>query len=237
MQLAQQALSDRFGAMDHIRYRSQAPRPLLQVKKWYFEALEDWKQRTQCLQQCTGQQQSQLHVPSKPDCRFSSAALQQLSLSLGVTGLSLMRLVLDHTILGDRGIACMAAGLGKCAGLKQLSLCYCGIGPAGVRDLATALVPNSSMEANSKAGCVAVAVASAGMSRLSTVSSGVAGAPVIADSPSLTLSRTSSQCGGPELQQLLLNGNLLTGFGLQALSPALKAMTALQVGCTRDDMH
>jgi hypothetical protein len=235
MQLAQQALSDRFGLVDHIHYTSQPPRPLLEVKKWSLQALDGWKQQQQQHSSADGcgthaQQQEQLQPcieqsmaagSGADSCsRFCAAALQDLSLALGVAGLGLSRLVLDHTVLGDSGISQLATGLGKCSSLRQLSLCYCSIGPAGIRNLAAALTPSSSSSPDGGAGGARGSAASAapGTSRLSSASN-----------------RPSSGAGtdngsvGPKLQQLLLSGNPLTGCGLQHLTPALKCMQDLQV--------
>ncbi|WIA09224.1 hypothetical protein OEZ85_008634 [Tetradesmus obliquus] len=177
MQAAQQALSDRFGLVDHIHYRSQPPRPLL----------------------------------------------EDLSLALGVAGLSLVRLVLDHSVLGDSGISQLATGLGKCSSLRQLSLCYCGIEPTGVKNLAAALAPSSSRD-----GCGGPARSSAatlppGTSRLSSASS----RPVDAAGNDSGVQITNSV--EPKLQHLHLTGNPLSGCGLQHLTPALRCMQDLQV--------
>uniref|UniRef100_A0A383W7Z4 Uncharacterized protein n=1 Tax=Tetradesmus obliquus TaxID=3088 RepID=A0A383W7Z4_TETOB len=245
MQAAQQALSDRFGLVDHIHYRSQPPRPLLEVKKWSLQTLDGWKQQQQqqqqqqqpsavaceghCQQQhmrqpCSVEQDAAVDRPAADSCpRFCAAALQDLSLALGVAGLSLVRLVLDHSVLGDSGISQLATGLGKCSSLRQLSLCYCGIGPTGVKNLAAALAPSSSRD-----GCAGPARSSAatlppGTSRLSSASS----RPVDAAGNDSGVQITNSV--GPKLQHLHLTGNPLSGCGLQHLTPALRCMQDLQV--------
>jgi hypothetical protein len=241
MQLAQQALSDRFGLIDHIHYKSQPPRPLLEVKKWSLQTLDGWKQQQQQLYSPSGscerhprlQQEAQPcteHVaaasrPCAESCpRFCDAALQDLSLSLGVAGLGLVRLLLDHTLLGDSGISQLATGLGKCSSLRQLSLCYCNIGPAGIKDLAAALdCGNSSSSCTGFGRSSAASAPPPGSSRLSSAS----------NRPASREGHQNSSSAGPKLQQLLLSGNPLAGFGLQHLTPALICMQDLQVSQTQ----
>jgi hypothetical protein len=237
MQIAQQALSDRLRLVDHIRYRSQPPRHLLEVKKWSLQTLDGWKQQQQQEQVvsagiCEGrpqqppccEQDAAVGRPCADSCpRFCAAALQDLSLALGVAGLSLTRLVLDHTVMGDSGISQLATGLGKCSSLRQLSLCYCSIGPTGIRNLAAALTPGNSSDGSAGFARGGAASAPPGTSRLSSASSRPVGAG--AESSSL-----SSNTAGPKLQHLLLTGNPLAGCGLQHLTPALKCMQDLQVG-------
>jgi hypothetical protein len=242
MQLAQQALSDRFGLIDHIHYKSQPPRPLLEVKKWSLQTLDGWRRQQQeqqqqqqpalagvgehrQLQQEASPRKALAATASRPcadSCpRFCAAALQDLSLALGVAGLSLVRLVLDHTLLGDSGISQLATGIGKCSSLRQLSLCYCGIGAAGIKDLAAALAAGSSSDSCAGPGrsTGSAASAPAGASRLSAAS----------NRPGSRDGSQSSSSAGPKLQQLLLSGNPLAGCGLQHLTPALKCMQDLQV--------
>jgi hypothetical protein len=236
MQLAQQALSDRFGLIDHIHFKSQPPRPLLEVKKWSLQTLDGWKQQQQQQDAPAGvcEQHPQLQQEAPPcrsqaatasrtcvdSCpRFCAAALQDLSLALGVAGLSLVRLVLDHTLLGDTGISQLATGLGKCSSLRQLSLCYCGIGPAGIKDLAAALGAGSSSDGCAGPARGSAASAPPGASRLSSAS----------NRPASRDDSQSSSNAGPKLQQLLLSGNPLAGCGLQHLTPALRCMQDLHV--------
>ncbi|CAD7698882.1 unnamed protein product, partial [Ostreobium quekettii] len=58
---------------------------------------------------------------------FGPDALRSLSLALGVRGLELSVLVLDHNLVGDEGMSALAAGLRRCASLKRLSLAHCGL--------------------------------------------------------------------------------------------------------------
>lgn len=264
LHLAQQSLRERCWSPEHIRYRAQPPRPLVQVSRWVLDAtLEGWNQQRQQQQQpvdaaglrwpmpeAAGKQQSQgvaekmpapqqqnvlppqqqhdlmqqrnlkqgqqqvtsaavLQADSCP--RFSVHALQELSLGLGVAGLSLSQLVLDHTLLGDAGISTLSAGLSKCCSLKQLSLCYCGIGPAGVKDLAAACT---------NGGTATV------LSGSSTAAAGSRLSAVTGNNPGGIISEGSA---GLNLEELLLNGNPLNAAGLQQLNAALRVMSALKV--------
>lgn len=173
------------------------------------------KQQQQLQHQSSEQQQgaAALRMEAEQCPRFGPTAVQQLSLALGVAELPLTRLLLDHTLIGDAGISTLSAGLAKCHSLKYLSICYCGIGTAGIRDLAAACAPTSAATA---AGAGAVAAAAV-VSRLSTVTG------VAADSSS------PGNSGGLWLDVLLLNGNPLGAAGLQQLNPALRVMPSLKV--------
>jgi hypothetical protein len=176
---------------------------------------------------------------------FSSAALQDLSLALGVMNLGLVRLVLDHVVLGNQGLASLSLGLARCHSLKHFSACHCGIGPPGIKQFASALTSSgssssSSSSSNSSSGNVGVAgggpdlrcmrqsASMAAVSRLSLTSS----------------SNPTSQSSSPrlatvclELEELHFSGNPLNGRGLQYLNPVLHGMASLKVGAGTATPH
>ncbi|PNW84679.1 hypothetical protein CHLRE_03g154300v5 [Chlamydomonas reinhardtii] len=80
---------------------------------------------------------------SNPQLAFSPEALKEFALALGAQGHMIQVLVLDHNHLGDVGAKILAAGLKRCAPLKQLSLAHCGIGPEGGAALGASLVPDT----------------------------------------------------------------------------------------------
>ncbi|KAF8073016.1 RanGAP [Scenedesmus sp. PABB004] len=199
MQLAQQALADRLRPECGARLRTQPPHPLLAAGAAPAE-----------------QQQSPPPRPEVERCPcFGEAALHELSLALGAAG-ALTRLVLDHTLLGCGGVAVLAPGLARCGALRCLSLCHCGIGPAGAEQLAGALVPS---------GCGAVAGASA-LARRPSV--GGAAASRLGGGAAPAAACRPDSCAAV-LEQLRLSGNPLRSAGLQALAAALRGMPALQV--------
>ncbi|KAG2454956.1 hypothetical protein HYH02_000783 [Chlamydomonas schloesseri] len=79
---------------------------------------------------------------SQSQMAFSPEALKEFALALGAQGHMIQALVLDHNHLGDIGAKILAAGLKRCAPLKQLSLAHCGIGPGGGAALGASLVPD-----------------------------------------------------------------------------------------------
>lgn len=177
-------------------------------------------------------------------CCFSAGAMQQLSLALGVTGLQLQRLVLDHTTLGDDGISSLAAGLRCCSSLKVLSLQHCGIGAAGAKELAEAVTVMPSVYKKQSSGTNSSSTPSAhGMgSRMSMGSVGLSVAPPAvsaesggpsttstAVSSSMTSSGKSSSASEPVLLELHMSGNPLGPAGLHAISKAVKIMPDLKV--------
>ncbi|KAF6266486.1 hypothetical protein COO60DRAFT_281 [Scenedesmus sp. NREL 46B-D3] len=165
---------------------------------------------------CTSKQATCRRLPKVLCCSAAGSVA-----GAGCCCAQLVRLVLDHTLLGDSGISQLATGIGNCSGLQQLSLCYCNIGSAGITDLAAALTLNNSSDGC--AGNSSTASAPPGASRLSSASCAPASAAGREGG-----SRYSSSAR-PKLQHLLLSGNPLTGIGLQHLTPALRCMQDLQV--------
>jgi Ran GTPase-activating protein (RanGAP) involved in mRNA processing and transport len=150
-----------------------------------------------------------------------------LSLALGVSGLQLQRLVLDHTVLGDKGASTLAAGIHCCSSLQQLSLRYCSIGPAGAQQLADALMPASTKHAS-------FAGPAADQLRISSPGLAGAGRPAGSCSNAVPCSSDVTNTPGstgsaPSLHGLHLDGNPLTAAGLHAISKALKAMASIKI--------
>jgi len=180
--------------------------------------------------------------PAADTCCFSAGAMQQLSLALGVTGLQLQRLVLDHTTLGDQGISHLAAGLRCCSSLKILSLQHCGIGAAGAKELAEAVMPSEHKKRSTIASSSSTPSAHGMGSRMSMGSVSLCAAPQAvsaesggpstistAVSSSMTSSSRSSSASKPVLLELHMSGNPLGPAGLYAISKAVKVMPGLKV--------
>lgn len=173
-------------------------------------------------------------------CCFSTNALRQLSLALGVAGLQLQRLVLDHSVLSDEGISTLASGLSCFSSLNVLSLRYCNIGPAGALQLAEALVPACKHHGMEGVGGSVAAASGASASRMSLSCVNPQLAPVAPATPAqaagaassttnTTLSSsTASSSKQPILQQLHLDGNPLGAAGLHAVSKAVRWMTGIK---------
>eukprot|EP00775_Hariotina_reticulata_P003245 gene3245-biopygen4903 len=248
MQRAQNDMNSRLASYDHIHYRQHPPQPLMHAKMLATDAtMMPWRQalpqpigvttadsKTQPEYQSSAHQQMSAAPAALHDngaCRFSTAALQELSLALGVLNLGLVRLVLDHTMLGNDGMAALSLGLAGCCSLKHFSACHCGIGPSGIRHFVTALIGCSSSSNNSSSGSFSVARAGdlrgirhsasmAAASRLSHTSS---------SNPPSQSSTPRVATVGLALDELHLSGNPLKGRGLQHLNPVLHAMASLKV--------
>eukprot|EP00959_Pyramimonas_sp_CCMP1952_P143352 3001219-Pyramimonas_sp.AAC.2 len=66
-----------------------------------------------------------------PKGRLTPTALERLGSTLGMQGVSLRVLVLDHNGIGDVGTIALCRGLINCSSLTHLSLAYNSIGPRG----------------------------------------------------------------------------------------------------------
>eukprot|EP00879_Flechtneria_rotunda_P018987 GHRR01019933.1.p1 GENE.GHRR01019933.1~~GHRR01019933.1.p1 ORF type:complete len:483 (+),score=175.14 GHRR01019933.1:236-1684(+) len=252
LQLAQQAFNNRHGPPHQFCCKVQPSRSMLEVKHRVLSStLNSWRRQQQQLVdppaasrklspgqlECSSRSERQEHmVQACEQCpRFSTAALQDLSLALGVRGLQLVRLAFDHTLLGDAGTCLLASGLGNCSSLKQLSLCYCNIGPAGAMALAAALGAAGSIPAV-RAGSRAITGARLDARSAHGSNDGISHSVVrpiseltkLQSQPTLAAAKpSSSSC--PQLQQFRLDGNQMLGAGLEHLNPALTAMSALEV--------
>jgi hypothetical protein len=122
-------------------------------------------------QQQQQQQQQPPPPPQKQRPQFTPPALQSFALALGVSGLVLTSLVLDHTHLGDTGLSHLLPGLQRCSSLKVLSLQYCGLGPSAASTLSSVLAAGPSVNTGTyskgysvgnKAAAAAAAAAAAG---------------------------------------------------------------------------
>jgi hypothetical protein len=235
-----------------VHYKVKSPKTMMEIRTWALAPTlgTEWRSRqpagssTPSSPTAPGSPSSSNGPPGQLSCSFSPGALQQLSLALRVTGLELQRLVLDHTNLGDQGVAILAVGLGACSTLKVLSLRYCGIGPVGAQVLAEALVPACKQRIASSSSSAPPAAAGSAGSRtsmsclnpqLALVAEATGGTPAASNlksSSTASPSGSSSASSGsrdPQLTELRLDGNPLGASGLHSVSKAVRLMPSVKV--------